>query len=191
VKLLDTPSGTDKSTGHVHGSGNPHIQTDARNFLPIARAISERLIVLDPAHTSHYQDRLQMFEISWKINIEKWEMQARPLSGAKIWVQHDAFVYLNAWLSMDQVGVLEAVSGVDPSAANLGAILEKQKAVNAKMILAPVYQNQNASKWLSEKAGIPLAILPFTVGGNAESKTLESLFDDTIRRLLDAWKRRQ
>jgi hypothetical protein len=29
-------------------------------------------------------------------------------------------------------------------------------------------------------------ILPFTVGGNPEAKTLETLFEDTIRRLVQA-----
>jgi zinc/manganese transport system substrate-binding protein len=61
VQLLDILSAPDRSMGHVHASGNPHIQTDARNFIPIAHAIAERLIILDPAHTLHYQTQLQTF----------------------------------------------------------------------------------------------------------------------------------
>lgn len=189
VQVLDILSAPDRSMGHVHASGNPHIQTDARNFIPIARAITERLTILDPTHTIHYQEQLKIFIETWSKNIERWQTQARPLAGIKIWVQHDAFRYMNAWLGLEQVGVLESVPGVDPSAAQLSAILKKQSEINARMVLAPVYLNQNATKWLSEKAKIPAVMLPFTVGGNTDSRTLGSLFDDTIRRLLEAWDR--
>lgn len=189
VQVLDILSAPDRSMGHVHAFGNPHIQTDARNFIPIARAITERLTILDPTHTLHYQAQLKIFIETWSKNIERWQTQARPLAGIKIWVQHDAFRYMNEWLGLEQVGVLESVPGVDPSAAQLSAILKKQSEINARMVLAPVYLNQNATKWLGEKAKIPAVMLPFTVGGNADSRTLESLFDDTIRRLLDALSR--
>jgi zinc/manganese transport system substrate-binding protein len=189
VQVLDINSAPDRSMGHVHASGNPHIQTDARNFMPIARAMTERLIILDPQNTTHYQEQLQIFLTTWSKNIERWQSQARPLIGAKVWVQHDAFRYMNEWLGLDQVGVLEIVPGVDPSVTQLSTILKKQSEINAKMVLSPVYLNQNATKWLSEKANIPSVILPFTVGGNNESRTLETLFDDTIRRLLQAWNR--
>jgi zinc/manganese transport system substrate-binding protein len=96
---------------------------------------------------------------------------------------------MNEWLGLEQVGVLESMPGVDPSAAQLSAILKKQSELNARMVMAPVYLNQNATKWLSEKTKIPAIMLPFTVGGNPDSRTLESLFDDTIRRLLEGLNR--
>ena len=35
VQLLGIPTSVDRSMGDVHAAGNPHIQTDPRNFLPI------------------------------------------------------------------------------------------------------------------------------------------------------------
>ena len=32
----------DRAEGDVHALGNPHIQTDARNFLPIADALAQK-----------------------------------------------------------------------------------------------------------------------------------------------------
>ena len=189
VQLLGILGTADRSMGHIHADGNPHIQTDARNFIPIARAITERLIVLDPAHTEHYQASLQNFLSKWEKNIERWQRMALPLSGTKVWAQHDAFLYMNAWLKLDQVGLLEAMPGVDPSIAQLGAILTRQASVRGQLILSAEYLNQNAAKWFSERAKLPLVILPFTVGGNAQSKTLEAYFDDTIERMLDGLSR--
>ena len=38
VTMLEVPTRLDRADGDVHAAGNPHIQTDARNFLPIAEA---------------------------------------------------------------------------------------------------------------------------------------------------------
>jgi zinc/manganese transport system substrate-binding protein len=37
---------------------------------------------------------------------------------------------------------------------------------------------------MAEHGQVPAVVLPFTVGGTAESATLAGLYDDTIRRLL-------
>ena len=187
VQLLGNLDVSERGSGHVHAAGNPHIQTDARNFLPIARAMTERLILLDPANASYYQSRLQSFLDDWSKNLDRWQKMALPLSGVKVWVQHDAFSYMIEWLHLDKVGVLEAMPGVDPSVAQLGAILKQQATVKGQLVLSAEYLNQNAAKWFSERAKCPLIVLPFTVGGNVQSKTLEGLFDDTIRRLLEGF----
>jgi zinc/manganese transport system substrate-binding protein len=54
------------------------------------------------------------------------------------------------------------------------------------MIITAAYAGGSASKWFSEKANVPLVVLPFTVGGNKESTTLETFFENTIARLLRA-----
>jgi zinc/manganese transport system substrate-binding protein len=53
------------------------------------------------------------------------------------------------------------------------------------MILRAAYNDGRASEWLSERARIPVVVLPSTVGGDEQSKDLFSLFDDSIARLLE------
>jgi zinc/manganese transport system substrate-binding protein len=53
VSLLDIPRSVDRSMGDVHAEGNPHIQTDPRNLLPIAKALSDRMAELDPSQAQH------------------------------------------------------------------------------------------------------------------------------------------
>ena len=186
VQLLGIPASVDRSMGDVHAAGNPHIQTDPRNFLPIARALTERLILLDPANSGFYQDRLRSFLVKWQANIDRWATSAKPLRGEKIWVQHDGFVYLNDWLGLVQVGALEPTPGVDPSVAHLSSVLQRQSQLQGRMIMTSAYAGDAASKWFSEKANVPLVVLPFTVGGNKEATTLETFFENTVARLLRA-----
>jgi zinc/manganese transport system substrate-binding protein len=188
VQLLGIPTSVDRSMGDVHAAGNPHIQTDPRNFLPIARALTERLILLDSVNGSFYQDRLRSFLFKWQANIDRWAVSAQPLRGEKIWVQHDGFLYLNDWLGLVQVGTLESSPGVDPSVAHLGTVLQRQNQLKGRVIVTSAYLGDAASKWFSEKANVPLVVLPFTVGGNKEATTLEALFENTVARLLKAHK---
>jgi zinc/manganese transport system substrate-binding protein len=184
VSMLEVPTRLDRADGDVHAMGNPHIQTDARNFLPIADALSKRLILLDPSNTSFYQQQLDKFEQSWRTAITKWEKQAAPLKGVSIIAQHKGFPYLNNWLGLKQVAGLESKPGLEPSAAYLGQVLNELKQHPAKMVLRAAYQDGRPSEWIAERAHIPAVMLPFTVGGTPQATNLFALFDDTITRLL-------
>ena len=180
VQLLGVPSSVDRSMG------NPHIQTDPRHFLPIARALTERLVLLDAGNTAFYQERLRLFLVKWQANLDRWTASAKPLQGLKAWAQHDGFLYMNEWLGINQVGTLESLPGMDPSVAHLATVLQRQAELQGKLIMTSAYMSDTPSKWFSERAKVPLVVLPFTVGGNKEASTLESFFDNTVQRLLHA-----
>lgn len=182
VQMLEIPTRLDRSDGDVHAAGNPHIQTDARNFLPVADALSQRLILLDPANTDYYRQQLATFNQQWRDAIAKWEKQAAPLKGISIVAQHRGFPYLNNWLGLKQVAELEARPGMEPSAAHLSRVLNELQ--QAKMVLRAAYQDERPSAWIAERARINVVVLPYTVGGTAQAIDLFGLFDDTIARLL-------
>ena len=64
-------------------------------------------------------------------------------------------------------------------------MLVSVKNQNIKAILLTPYQQNDAAAWLSENANIPVVTLPYTVGGSEKAKDLESLFDETVRFLLE------
>ncbi len=186
VTLLDIPKSVDRSMGDVHAEGNPHIQTDPRNLLPIAKALTARLIELDPSQAQHYQLLLERFVSDWEERIKQWSLRAKPLEGVRVWAQHDGFPYMNAWLGLTQIGTLEPRPGVEPSIAYLTEVLQRQKKDPARMIIVASYLSDSPAKWLSEKAAIPAVNLPFTVGGNTKANTLAMLYEETITLLLKA-----
>lgn len=188
VRMLEVPAVVDRTMGDVHAEGNPHIQTDPRNLLPIARALSARMAQLDPENTVFYQNQLEAFIQSWQGNLQRWQKQAASLRGVKVWYQHDGYPYMNAWLGLNPVGVLEPRPGVEPSSRQLAEVLQRQQSLQGRMVIASAYMNDAPSKWLSDKANIPVVVLPFTVGGNEQVKTLSALYDDTLQRLLAALK---
>ena len=188
VTMLEVPTRLDRGEGDVHAAGNPHIQLDARNFLPIAQALSARISELDPANATHYNKRLQDFTANWKIAIKRWEALATPLKGQSVVVQHHAYPYLLNWLGMKQIAELEAKPGMEPSATHLAKILTQLQSSPARMVLRAAYQYEKPSEWITQRARLNAVELPFSVGGNAAAKDLYGLFDDTIARLLAGMK---
>jgi zinc/manganese transport system substrate-binding protein len=189
VRLREIPTSVDRSQGDVHASGNPHIQTDPRNILAVATALTQTLRKVDAAHADEYARRYADFHDKWSKAIERWTAQAAPLKGVAVVSQHKGFVYLYEWLGMKEIAVLEPKPGVEPSASHLQNVLATLKATPAKMVLYAAYQDPRPSEWMSSNAGIPAVKIPFTVGGTEQAKDLFSLFDDTVARLVAAAKK--
>ena len=135
VTMQEVPTRLDRADGDVHAAGNPHIQTDPRNYLPIAEALSKRLIELDPASSQLYQQNYAKFNQQWRAAIAKWEKQAAPLKGVAVVVQHKGFPYLNNWLGLKEVAELEPKPGMEPSAAYLGKVLNDLQQHPARMVM--------------------------------------------------------
>lgn len=188
VPHLDMPKRLDRSDGDVHASGNPHIQQDPHNIARVAEALTKRLGDIDPANAAYYQARHKDFSMRWTVAMKKWAQQAAPLKNAAVIEHHKNMAYLLHWLGMRSIGTLEPKPGVEPGAAHLSGLLMQLQAQPAKMVLRSAYQDERASQWLSERAHIPAVVLPFTVGGNNKATDLFSLFDDTVQRLLGAYK---
>ena len=73
-----------------------------------------------------------------------------------------------------------------PTAAHLASLIDITKSSHTLAIVRAAYQDPKPADWLSDRTGVPAVTLPFTVGGDAQSKDLFGLFDSTIAKLLGA-----
>ena len=188
VTMLEIPSRLDRGEGDVHAEGNPHIHLDARNFLPIADALSARMSQLDIANAATYAQRLHDFKQKWQAALLRWNALAAPLKGQPVVVQHRAYPYLLNWLDLQQLAELEPKPGMEPSVAYLSKIVAQLETSPARMVIRSAYQDAKPSQWLTQRARLNAVELPFSVGGNPQAVDLFSLFDDTIARLLTGLK---
>jgi zinc/manganese transport system substrate-binding protein len=183
VQLLDIPDKVDRSMGDVHADGNPHIQTDPRRIAQIAKALSERMAQLDTTNAAHYQQGYTRFNSRWQQAMQGWTSKAAGLRGTPIVVHHKSWVYLQDWLGLKEVATLEPKPGIPPTTAHLTNVLQQLQTTPAKFVLHSAYENPRSAQWLSGKAGIPVVMLPSTVGGTPAATDLFTLFDDIIQRL--------
>lgn len=186
VRMLEVPSRLDRADGDVHAGGNPHIQTDPRNFLKVGEALAKRMSELDGANAAAYSANYKAFADKWRNAIARWEAAAAPLRGKPVVSQHKAWAYLYDWLGLKEVGTLEPKPGVEPSVAWLGELAGKVAAQQPKAVIRAAYSPGRPAEWFSARTSIPVVTLPFTVGGSDGAKDLFGLFDDTVARLTAA-----
>jgi len=186
VQMLEVPTRLDRADGDVHPQGNPHIQTDPRNIAKVAHSLMDKLVEVDAAHADGYHARYEAFAKSWTTAVQGWETRAAPLRGVAVVSAHKSWAYLYAWLGIREVAALESKPGIPPSGAHLQEVLDTLKAQPAKMVVYAAYQDRRPVEWMTGRAGIASAQLPFSPGGVEGTDDLVGLFDVTITRLLDA-----
>ncbi len=186
VALMEAPARIDRAEGDIHAAGNPHIQTNPHNIARVAEALAGRLAEIDPANAASYRARQADFAARWLAAIARWEAAAAPLRGMPVAVQHNGFPYLEAWLGLRRVATLEPKPGVEPSSGHLATLLRQLEREPVRAVLRAAYNDPRSAEWLAGRAGIPVVVLPFTVGGSDEADDLFGLFDDTVARLLKA-----
>ena len=183
VRMLDVPGKLDRAAGDVHADGNPHIQTDPRNFLAIGEALAARLAQLDAGNAAAYRAGYASFAERWRGQIRRWEAQAAPLKGIAVVSQHKAWAYLYDWLGLREVATLEPKPGIEPSVAHLARVRDQVATSRPRMVIRAAYNSARPAEWFAKEAKVPAVVLPFTVGAPA-ADDLTALFETTVQRLL-------
>ncbi|HSH30854.1 MAG TPA: zinc ABC transporter substrate-binding protein [Thiohalobacter sp.] len=183
VELRDVPEHLDRSQGDVHPEGNPHLHLDPHNIDRVAGVLAERLQGIDPDRARHYQSRLEDFRQRWDAAIDGWEKRGIRLQGLPVIVHHQAWVYLIDWLGLHEVAALEPRPGIPPTASHLERLLQRVREEGAAAILRTPYTSPEAADWLSARTGLPVRVLPYTVGGTDGVNDLFALFEQTLVQL--------
>jgi zinc/manganese transport system substrate-binding protein len=185
VPMLGVPASLDRAEGDVHPYGNPHVELDPRNLLPIARELSARLAQLDPAGSDAYEQLRDSFLARWQDALTGWEERAAPLRGMRVVTHHGSWIYLAGWLGLVEVAQLEPKPGIPPSARHLASLLEQLQREPVAAIIRSPYQSERPSAWLSERSGAPAIVLPHAPGGVEEARDLPGMYDAIVTRLLE------
>lgn len=186
VEKIEVPKQLDRSEGDVHAAGNPHVHLNPKNILVIAQELARRLLSVDPKNQAQYQKNLSNFEKRWQTAIQDWEKKATTLKNKKVVIHHRNLNYLFDWLGIKPVADLEPKPGLPPTSAHLARLLTVIKQNEPDYIVLGAYQNPKGARWLSERSQLSVVTLPYTVGGNRESRDLFSLFENSIKLLLEA-----
>ncbi len=157
---------------------NPH------NILPIAAEFTRRVKILDAINANFYQKSYDKFAEKWQKSIELWEKAAAPIKGMRVVVSDDSWAELVKWLGLEVAAKIDAQKSYVANNQHLNEIVAELKTNPAKAIIFANYEDKKSILWLSEKTKTKIILLPFTVGGAANSANLFSFFSTTINSLL-------
>ncbi|MDE0385419.1 MAG: zinc ABC transporter substrate-binding protein, partial [Defluviicoccus sp.] len=183
VEVMERPERVDRSLGDIHPSGNPHVHLDPGNIGLLAVELAGRLARVDPGNGEAYRSRLKDFQTRWAAATERWRARAEGLRGMKVVVHHAAWTYLIRWTGLERIATLERTPGIPPTASHLQRLVERVRKTGAAAILHAPHEPRDAAEWLSERTGVPVVALPYTVGGQDEAGDLFALFEVTLALL--------
>lgn len=183
VDMLDSHDHIDRSMGDVHGHGNPHVQFAVADIPKVSKALVERLARIDPDNQALYKGSGLRFRVGWRKNMTRWQSLSGNLKGMQVVGYHETHRYLYEWLGIEQVADLEPKPGLSPTVAHLNT-LSSISLKKANGIVYSSHQPTDATRWLSERTGLPVVELAQSVGGRPNTATLATLIDDSIAQLI-------
>ena len=172
-----------RAMGDVHANGNPHYWLDPRNGIRMAKMIALQFEQLDPEHASSYQANFNAFEKNVNLKIIEWRNSLRYLKNKPVIAYHTSFVYLADAFGFNIVNEVEPKPGIAPTISSLSNLVSQIKKEQIELLIIEPYYQQRSARYLNEKTGIQIAIVPQSVGAQKNIKTYIDLFDGIVKIL--------
>lgn len=177
IELIQKPSSVDRSLGDVHPDGNPHFHLDPNKILQLAEKIGDFLIRIDSDNAQEYRKNLQAFSKEWTAHLSRWEKSMADKKGMKVIQFHDNLAYFNQAYGLKSIATIEPLPGIPPSSRHTLSLIKLIKEQTPSCILHDVYHSTKTAKYLVEKTGIKLVIMPHDIGALNSVDSLVGLFD--------------
>ncbi|QOP41518.1 metal ABC transporter substrate-binding protein [Sulfurimonas marina] len=183
ITMLNKPAVVSRALGDVHPDGNPHFALDPHNVGIIAKLISRKLALLDSSNSVVYEQNLAAFLADWNQYLKEYDAKMAKCEGTKVVQYHDLFTYFLKRYKFDLYGNIEPLPGITPSSKNTLKTINLVKEKEVKTILQDVYHEKKTAKFIAEKTGAEVVIIPHDVGSVEGTDTLKSFYNTIEMRL--------
>ncbi len=182
--LSHAPESVSRSMGDVHPSGNPHFALDPDNVERMAGGICERLCALDAANCPGFRKNLGEFRVAWSRHTALLKQRMSAAKGMKIVQYHRLFNYFCDYFGVRIVAELEPLPGIPPASGHIREVIGIVRAESVGVIVSDVYHPADAARFVAEKTGARLVILPHDVFATDDAGDIFRLYEAIVRRLL-------
>jgi len=141
----------------VDGEENPHFWLDpslvSQYYVP---AVVRKLTELDPAGRDSYEANATTYRAAIDALDQQLKAQVDqiPAANRKLVTFHDAFPYFARHFGFELVGVILENVGQEPTASELGALVDKVKGAHVKAVFSEAQFSPKLSETLAREAGI-------------------------------------
>ncbi len=166
---------------HAEGTLDPHIWLSPQRVKTQAQNIYQGLVTIDPENEATYQANLTQF----LGEIDQLDQQIKQnlvgVENREFIVFHPAWGYFAQDYDLEQVPI--EVGGQEPSAAELGELIQQAKAENIKVIFAqPEFSTKSAETIATEIAGEVLLITPLAPNWSENLLQVSQTFADVLNQ---------
>lgn len=183
INIINKPAVVSRALGDVHPDGNPHFALDPHNIVPIAKLVASKLSLLDPQHQADYEKNSADFLNKWNAYLTQYDAKLAQCKREKVIQYHDLFTYFLKRYEFDLYGNIEPLPGITPSSQDAMKTIVKMEQNGVKTILQDVYHEKKTAKFIAEKTGADVIIVPHDVGSVENTDTLEDFYNTIQLRL--------
>ncbi|WP_341664958.1 metal ABC transporter solute-binding protein, Zn/Mn family [Vibrio sp.] len=122
--------------GHDHGNHDPHVWLGLKQSAQVAKALSEKLALIDPKNESVYQSNYKSFVNKLEEQSKKWRTQLEPVKEVGYYVFHDAYGYFEQDYGLNHIGEFTVSPDRKPGAKTLIDIKTKLSKGDAKCVFS-------------------------------------------------------
>jgi len=183
VHMIDKPKSVSRAYGDIHPDGNPHFATDIHNIVPIAKLIARELESIDVEHKTVYVQNLKKFVKKYQTLSKTLSHQMKSCKEHKVVQYHELFNYVLHTNGIKSLGNLEPLPGISPSSKHTLMLINLIKKEKIKTILQDVYHEKKTARFIADKTGAKVSIVPHDVGATKEADTLENFYKSIAKQL--------
>ena len=183
IHFIDKPATVSRAYGDIHPDGNPHFATDIYNITPIAKLISKKLSLLDPANRVTYQNNYKKFALKMKRVTKELKSRYRGCRAKKVIQYHELFNYALKSYGVKNLANIEPLPGITPSSKHTLEVINLIKSNKIKTILQDVYHEKKTAKFIANKTGAKVSIVPHDVGAISGTDTIEKFYKMVAKRI--------
>lgn len=179
VNILEIPASVSRAQGDVHPFGNPHYWLDPMNGVPIARAIRDGLSRASPLEAALFAQRCADFEKRVAEAAERFKARARSLGleGMKVVTYHRSWPYFARAFGLDVVNYVEPRPGIPPSPGHVQDLIAQMRQGGVRLLIMEDFFDPRLPRRISRDTGVPLVVLPTSVGAEEKIRTPFDLFE--------------
>lgn len=165
----------------AEGTLDPHIWLSPQRVKIQAQNIYQGLVTIDPENEATYQANLTQFLSELDRLDRQIKQNLAGVENRKFIVFHPAWGYFAQDYDLEQVSI--EVGGQEPSAAELGALIQQANAENIKVIFAqPEFSTKSAETIATEIAGEVLLITPLAPDWSNNLLQVSQTFADVLNQ---------
>jgi zinc/manganese transport system substrate-binding protein len=151
---------------------NHHYWLDPANGDSMAKAILDKLVLLDSSNATVFKANYERFVVRLKEKLVEWDARMKPFEGMEIVSYHRGWIYLARRHGLKIVGYVEPSEPLLPSSTNLdnppdrdekAVLIARMAQSRVKLVVGEPYEDLGLLKEIAGAVGASVVILPSSV----------------------------
>lgn len=148
---------------------DPHVWLDPSLAALQVEAVRDGLMKADPANSSVYEENARAYIGRLEALDEELKAELSAVRGESFVATHPTWTYLARHYGLHQIGVIEELPGKEPSAKEIGRLIDKVRETRVKAVFSEPQLSPKALEIIAKDAGPDVKVAMVDPVGDPEN----------------------